>query len=165
MNKLLNERYVAVEGLENALEMAKALIKNDYQVMVQLDDCDIYIVAFTENATEYGKKFTPLSFEEIDAIEDMRASEDNNSFLKEDNDSFWKEEYDKLLEEYDNLSCEHEDLLEDYNKLADEYDDNFDDEDEDDDEDFDDDEDDDEDWDEEDLGDEEENLQSKFVWS
>ena len=132
MNKLLNERYVAVEGLENALEMAKALIKNDYQVMVQLDDCDIYIVAFTENATEFGNKFTPLSFEEIDAVEDMRASENE--------DSFWKEEYDKLLEEYDNLSCEHEDLLEDYNKLADEYDENFDDEDEDDEDDFDDDE-------------------------
>ena len=138
MNKLLNERYVAVEGLDNALEMAKMLIKNDYQVMVQLDDCDIYIVAFTENTTEFGDKFTPLSFEEIDAIEDMRASEN------EDN-SFWKEEYDKLLEEYDNLSCEHEDLLDDYNKLADEYDDNFDDEDEDeydDDEDFDDEDDD-----------------------
>ena len=133
MNKLLNERYVAVEGLENALEMAKALIKNDYQVMVQLDDCDIYIVAFTENTTEFGNKFTPLSFEEIDAVEDMRASENE--------DSFWKEEYDKLLEEYDNLSCEHEDLLEDYNKLADEYDDNFDDEDDEDDN-YDDDEDD-----------------------
>ena len=135
MNKLLNERYIAVEGLENALEMAKALIKNDYQVMVQLDDCDIYIVAFTENTTEFGNKFTPLSFEEIDAIEDMRASENE--------DSFWKEEYDKLLEEYDNLSCEHEDLLDDYNKLADEYyeydeEDDFDD---DDDEDFDDEED------------------------
>ena len=133
MNKLLNERYVAVEGLENALEMAKALIKNDYQVMVQLDDCDIYIVAFTENTTEFGNKFTPLSFEEIDAIEDMRESDDN--------DSFWKEEYDKLLEEYDRLSCEHEDLLDDYNKLADEYDDNFDDEDDEDDN-YDDDEDD-----------------------
>ena len=133
MNKLLNERYVAVEGLENALEMAKALIKNDYQVMVQLDDCDIYIVAFTENTTEFGNKFTPLSFEEIDAIEDMRASENE--------DDFWKEEYDKLLEEYDKLSCEHEDLLDDYNKLADEYDENFDDEDDnyDDDEDYDDD--------------------------
>lgn len=131
MNKLLNERYVAVEGLENALEMAKALIKNDYQVMVQLDDCDIYIVAFTENTTEFGNKFTPLSFEEIDAIEDMRESENE--------DSFWKEEYDKLLEEYDKLSCEHEDLLDDYNKLADEYDedDNYDD----DEDDFDDDED------------------------
>lgn len=134
MNKLLNERYVAVEGLENALEMAKALIKNDYQVMVQLDDCDIYIVAFTENTTEFGNKFTPLSFEEIDAIEDMRASEDGD-------DSFWREEYDKLLEEYDKLSCEHEDLLDDYNKLADEYDESFDDdEDFDDEEDFDDDE-------------------------
>ena len=135
MNKLLNERYVAVEGLDNALEMAKALIKNDYQVMVQLDDCDIYIVAFTENTTEFGDKFTPLSFEEIDAIEDMRASNDN------DKDSFWQDEYDKLLEEYDKLSCEHEDLLENYNKLVnedDEDDDDFDD----DDEDFDDDEDD-----------------------
>lgn len=146
MNKLLNERYVAVEGLENALEMAKALIKNDYQVMVQLDDCDIYIVAFTENTTEFGNKFTPLSFEEIDAIEDMRASNDN--------DSFWKEEYDKLLEEYDKLSCKHEDLLDDYNKLADEYDDNFDDED-DEDENYDDDEDDNYD-DEDDFDDDEE---------
>ena len=142
MNKLLNERYVAVEGLDNALEMAKALIKNDYQVMVQLDDCDIYIVAFTENSTEFGNKFTPLSFEEIDAIEDMRESKDD--------DSFWKEEYDKLLEEYDNLQCEHEDLLDEYDKLVDEYheddedfDDNedFDDEDYDNDEDFDDEED------------------------
>ena len=143
MNKLLNERYVAVEGLENALEMAKALIKNDYQVMVQLDDCDIYIVAFTENTTEFGNKFTPLSFEEIDAIEDMRASESD--------DNFWKEEYDKLLEEYDNLSCEHEDLLDDYNKLADEYDDNFEDDEDFDDEDFDDEDfdDDDEDFDDE----------------
>ena len=142
MNKLLNERYIAVEGLENALEMAKALIKNDYQVMVQLDDCDIYIVAYTENSTEFGNKFTPLSFEEIDAIEDMRASE-------VEDDGFWKEEYDKLLEEYDKLSCEHEDLLDDYNKLADEYDDDFDDEDEDE-------YDDDEDFDDEDYDDEEE---------
>lgn len=136
MNKLLNERYVTVEGLENALEMAKALIKNDYQVMVQLDDCDIYIVAFTENSTEFGNKFTPLSFEEIDAIEDMRESKDD--------DSFWKEEYDKLLEEYDNLQCEHEDLLDEYDKLVDEYhedDEDFnDDEDYDDEDDFDDDE-------------------------
>ena len=137
MNKLLNERYIAVEGLENALEMAKALIKNDYQVMVQLDDCDIYIVAFTENTTEFGNKFTPLSFKEIDAIEDMRASENE--------DDFWKEEYDKLLKEYDKLSCEHEDLLDDYNKLADEYDED----------DFDDDEDDFDDDEDEDLNNEE----------
>ena len=120
MNKLLNERYVAVEGLDNALEMAKALIKNGYQVMVQLDDCDIYIVAFTENSTEFGDKFTPLSFEEINAIEDMRESKDD--------DSFWKEEYNKLLEEYDNLQCEHEDLLDEYDKLVDEDDDDEEDE-------------------------------------
>ena len=144
MNNLLNERYVAVEGLENALEMAKALIKNDYQVMVQLDDCDIYIVAFTENTTEFGNKFTPLSFEEVDAIEDMRASNDEGSF--------WREEYDKLLEEYDNLQCEHEDLLDEYNKLADEY--HEDDEDFDDDEDYDDD--DEDDFDDEDDEDDDE---------
>lgn len=145
MNKLLNERYVAVEGLENALEMAKVLIKNDYQVMVQLDDCDIYIVAYTENSTEFGNKFTPLSFEEVDAIEDMRASNDEGSF--------WKEEYDKLLDEYDNLECEHEELLYDYNKLVDDNDDEDEDDYEDyyDDDDFDDEDDeDDEDFDEED---------------
>ena len=144
MNKLLNERYVAVEGLDNALEMAKALIKNDYQVMVQLDDCDIYIVAFTENSTEYGNKFTPLSFEEIDAVEDSRLQEKNN-------DSFWQGEYDKLETEYDNLQCEYDDLEYEYEKLQREFDelaDGYEDEDEDyyededeDDEDFDDEED------------------------
>ena len=126
MNKLLNERYVAVEGLENALEMAKALIKNDYQVMVQLDDCDIYIVAFTENTTEFGDKFTPLSFEEIDVIEDMRAPKDN--------DSFWQGEYDKLESDYDKLQCEYDDLQYDYEKLQREFDelaDGYEDEDED----------------------------------
>ena len=157
MNKLLNERYVAVEGLDNALEMAKMLIKNDYQVMVQLDDCDIYIVAFTENTTEFGDKFTPLSFEEIDMIEDNRLQEKRD-------DSFWQDECDKLETKYDNLLCEYNDLDYEYCKLqrafeelVDKCDEYFDDYEDDDDEDFDDDEDDDEEFneDEDDFDDEE----------
>ena len=70
MNKLLNERYVAVEGLENALEMAKALIKNDYQVMVQLDDCDIYCVHYAEaKYRDLGNAaFYRISEEDLSAI-------------------------------------------------------------------------------------------------
>ena len=45
MNKTI-QNYVAVEGLDNALKVAKVLIEQDYQVMVQLDDCNIYIVDY-----------------------------------------------------------------------------------------------------------------------
>ena len=126
MNKLLNERYVAIEGLDNALEMAKALIKNDYQVMVQLDDCDIYIVAFTENTTEFGDKFTPLSFEEIDMIEDLRAPKDE--------DNYWKTKYEKLQNEFKELLDkfdEYDEYFDGYENEDDEDEDYYDEEDED----------------------------------
>ena len=80
MNKLLNERYVAVEGLENALEMAKALIKNDYQVMVQLDDCDIYCVHYAEaKYRELGNAaFYRISEEDLDAIYNAEMNKGEN---------------------------------------------------------------------------------------
>ena len=40
------DKYIATRGLDAALEVAKVLIKNDYEVHIECDDCDIYIVHF-----------------------------------------------------------------------------------------------------------------------
>ena len=51
MNRLIGNNYVAVKGKDNALKIAAALLEQDYQVFIQLDDCDIYVVAYTGNDT------------------------------------------------------------------------------------------------------------------
>lgn len=69
MNCLV-EKYVSVEGLDNAMKVAKTLIEQDYQVMVQHDDCDIYIIAYAENdAYELGSsRFALITDEEEDMV-------------------------------------------------------------------------------------------------
>lgn len=72
MNALLRNT-ITTKGLDNALEVAKVLIKNDYQVMIQLDDCDIYVVSYEDNDISYGdNQFASLSPEEIEHIYDLR---------------------------------------------------------------------------------------------
>ena len=55
-----DEKYISVQGIDNAMEVAKVLLKNDYEVFVELDDCDIYCVHYASakykhfgNATFY----------------------------------------------------------------------------------------------------------------
>ena len=75
MNQLIKD-YIAVKGLDNAMDLAKSLIKADQQVMVQLDDCDIYIVAYADNNLELGgDQFAALTPEEAENIADAREKE------------------------------------------------------------------------------------------
>ena len=75
MNQLIRN-YIAVKGLDNAMNLAKSLIKADQQVMVQLDDCDIYIVAYADNNLELGgDQFAALTPEEAENIADAREKE------------------------------------------------------------------------------------------
>ena len=47
-----NKQYIAVEGLDKALKLAKAIMEaHDCQVLIQLDDANIYIVSW---ANQYG---------------------------------------------------------------------------------------------------------------
>lgn len=72
MNALLRNT-IATKGLDNALEVAKVLIKNDYQVMIQLDDCDIYVVAYESNDPTLGdNQFASLTQAEVEHIYDLR---------------------------------------------------------------------------------------------
>lgn len=73
MNYLLKDKYIAVEGKDNALKIAAALIEQDYQVFIQLDDCDIYIVAYTDNNTSCGgAEFALLDDEEQALVRNYR---------------------------------------------------------------------------------------------
>ena len=69
MNRLIGNNYISVEGKDNALKIAAALLEQDYQVFIQLDDCDIYIVAYASNDTRYGgDEFAKLNDEEQELI-------------------------------------------------------------------------------------------------
>lgn len=56
------DKYIAVRGMDNAMEVAKVLLKNGYEVFVELDDCDIYCVHY---AYAKYKRFGNASFYRI----------------------------------------------------------------------------------------------------
>ena len=118
MNQMLRN-YIAVEGVEAALKVARTLIEQDYQVMVQLDDCDIYIVSYESNDDHLGdNQFASLSRDEIDIINKYREDENYEKakkFIEECEEKYWKDEddddsYDEDDDyEDDDDDCENED--------------------------------------------------------
>ena len=121
MNQMLRN-YIAVEGVEAALKVARTLIEQDYQVMVQLDDCDIYIVSYESNDDHLGdNQFASLSRDEIDIINKYREDEKYEKakkFIEECEEKYWKDEddddsyysYDEDDDyEDDDDDCENED--------------------------------------------------------
>lgn len=51
-NSYGNKQYIAVEGLDKAMTLAKAIMEaHDCQVLIQYDDCNIYVVSW---ANRYG---------------------------------------------------------------------------------------------------------------
>lgn len=64
------ERYIAVHGMDNAMEIAKVLLKNDYEVFIELDDCDIYCVhyAYAKYKRLGNAAFYRISEDDLDAI-------------------------------------------------------------------------------------------------
>lgn len=69
MNCLLNGKYIAVEGLDNAMKMAKVLIEQEYQVFIQYEDGNIYIVAYANNDTDFGgDRFALISEDEVEMV-------------------------------------------------------------------------------------------------
>lgn len=113
MNRLL-DTYVAVEGLDKAMRLAKNLIEADKQVMVQLDDCNIYIVAYADNDDRLGdKRFAAITTEEEEKLaysrEDEKLAEarkiveeadgEDNHIDDEDDDDY--DDYDDDYSNYD----------------------------------------------------------------
>ena len=87
MNRLIGNNYISVAGKDNALKIAATLLEQDYQVFIQLDDCDIYIVAYTSNDTRYGgDEFAKLNDEEQEIIMDHRNDKENKDAIDRVND-------------------------------------------------------------------------------
>lgn len=82
MNRLIGKEYISVEGKDNALKIAAALLEQDYQVFIQLDDCDIYIVAYTSNDIRYGgDEFAKLNEDEQELVSNYRADNEDSAAI------------------------------------------------------------------------------------
>ena len=87
MNRLIGNNYISVAGKDNALKIAAALLEQDYQVFIQLDDCDIYIVAYASNDTRYGgDEFAKLNDEEQELIMGHRNDMESKAAIDRVND-------------------------------------------------------------------------------
>lgn len=64
------DKYVSLRGVDNAMELAKFLLRNGYEVFVELDDCDIYCVHYAEAKYRNlgNAAFYRISEEDLDAI-------------------------------------------------------------------------------------------------
>ena len=82
MNRLIGHNYISVEGKDNALKIAAMLLEQDYQVFIQLDDSDIYVVAYTSNDTQYGgDEFAKLNDEEQELVSNYRADKEDSAAI------------------------------------------------------------------------------------
>ena len=72
------EKYISVNGVDAALEVAKVLLKNDYEVFIERDDCDIYCVhyAYAKYKNFGNATFYRITEEDIETLESKRYEED-----------------------------------------------------------------------------------------
>ena len=74
MNALIKQNVLEIEGMDNALKVAKTLLEQDYQVFVQLEDCNIYIVSYALNDTDLdAARFALLEPDEEEHVNDYIA--------------------------------------------------------------------------------------------
>lgn len=74
MNALIGNNVLEIEGIDNALKVAKTLLEQDYQVFMQLEDCNIYIVSYALNDADLdAPRFALLSADEEEYVSDYIA--------------------------------------------------------------------------------------------
>lgn len=121
MNSMLRH-YIAVEGREAALKVASALIEQNYQVMIQLDDCNIYIVAYEENDSSYGSnQFASISPEEMEEIQFKRDEANYRkavNFVAEHKDEFEAATEADAANEMDNDDDDDSDDFSEYHSIS-----------------------------------------------
>lgn len=72
------EKYIAVRGIDAALEVAKPLLKNGYEVFIERDDCDIYCVhyAYAKYKNFGNATFYRITEEDVETLESKRCEKD-----------------------------------------------------------------------------------------
>ena len=74
MNALIKNNVLEIEGMDNALKVAKTLLEQDYQVFVQLEDCNIYIVSYALNDADLdAARFALLEPDEEECVNNYIA--------------------------------------------------------------------------------------------
>lgn len=126
MNYLIEE-YISVEGLENAMKVAKTLIEQDYQVMVQHDDCDVYLIAYADNnAYEYGSsRFALITDAEEDMILEARDAAKDREAKARVQSMIDRDELDETEFNFDG-NYEDEDAYDEDADVSDEDEDDYD---------------------------------------
>ena len=83
MNRLIGEKYITVEGREKALELADVLLKNNYQVFIQHDDLDIWLIGYTSNDLSFGDdRYALITRDEEEQLQDQRECHQLDESIK-----------------------------------------------------------------------------------
>lgn len=79
------DQYISVHGIKNALEVAETLLKNEYEVFIERDDCDIYCVHYSiAKYKNFGNAtFYRISEDDVELLEKKRMPKD---YDKDDRD-------------------------------------------------------------------------------
>lgn len=74
MNALIKKNVLEIDGMDNALKVAKTLLEQEYQVFVQLEDCNIYIVSYALNDDDLdAARFALLEPDEEEYVDNYIA--------------------------------------------------------------------------------------------
>ena len=83
MNRLIGEKYITVEGREKALEVADVLLQNNYQVFIQHDDLDIWLIGYTSNDLSFGDdRYALITLDEEEQLQDQRECHQLDESIK-----------------------------------------------------------------------------------
>lgn len=111
MNPLL-KNTITIQGLDKAMKVAQALIEADYQVMIQLEDCNVYIVSYNPNDLDLGDEiFVSLPQEKVEEILGEAEEVESYQYPKEEcewertSDDNGEESEDKWVEEPESYSA------------------------------------------------------------
>ena len=83
MNRLIGEKYITVEGREKALELADVLLKNNYQIFIQHDDLDIWLIGYTSNDLSFGDdRYALITLDEEEQLQNQRECHQLDESIK-----------------------------------------------------------------------------------
>ena len=83
MNRLIGEKYITVEGIDKALERADVLLKYDYQVFIQHDDLDIWLIGYTSNDLSFGDdRYALITLDEEEQLQNQRECHQLDESIK-----------------------------------------------------------------------------------
>lgn len=74
-----NKQYIAVEGLDKALKLLRAMVEAnpEYQFLLQLDDCDIWIISWANRCFDYdGERFVHMTEGEYERYTDKMEEDE-----------------------------------------------------------------------------------------